>query len=34
MEFGVSTFGDVGAPGEAGPRLRELIAEAEVADRN
>ena len=34
MEFGVSTFGDVGAPGEAGRRLRELIAEAEVADRN
>ncbi|MFL5845738.1 MAG: LLM class flavin-dependent oxidoreductase [Solirubrobacteraceae bacterium] len=33
MELGVSTFGDVGAPGEAGERLRELVAEAELADR-
>ena len=33
MEFGVSTFGDVGAPGEAGQRLREVVAEAELADR-
>jgi probable LLM family oxidoreductase len=33
MELGLSTFGDVGAPADAGPRLRELLAEAELADR-
>jgi probable LLM family oxidoreductase len=33
MEIGVSTFGDVGAPAEAGQRLRELVAEGELADR-
>jgi probable LLM family oxidoreductase len=33
MELGVSTFGDVGAPAEAGERLRGLVAEAELADR-
>ena len=34
MEIGASTFGDVGAPGDAGRRLRELVAEADLADRH
>ena len=33
MDFGVSTFGDVGAPEDAPQRLREVVAEARLADR-
>jgi probable LLM family oxidoreductase len=33
MQLGLSTFGDVRAPADAARRLRELVAEAELADR-
>ena len=33
MELGLSSFGDVTAIDRAGERLRELVAEAELADR-
>lgn len=33
MELGLSSFGDVAAASGAGARLRELVAEAELADR-